>query len=175
MKNVLSTLEKIWVFFSSIFRTKYIANKCGHTTKSKGFMKYGDHTTTMTMPLAENGKPDYCIQCISNMSIRCAWCGGPIAISSPITLYIPNDSFEVPDYAVTYSGGESIALVGCLRWNCADGGFDRAGFWLTGEGGKGCVQRVPTVIETLLANPHASMIIVQDTHDITEAVNPRVF
>lgn len=174
MRSVLFVLEKIWVFLSSIFRTTYTANKCGHKTKRKGFMNYGEHTAIMTMPLAENGNPDYCLDCIGNMTIQCAWCDNRITIGSPVTLYIPKDSYKVPDYAVPYTEGGSKALVGCLRWECAETGGDRAGFWMPGEDGKGRVQRVPTAFEMLMGNPEASMVLVQNTHDITEAVNPTI-
>lgn len=174
MKTVLFALEKFWIFISSFFRITYTANKCGHKTKRKGFMKDGDHTTIMTMPLAENGSPDYCLDCIGKMTIQCAWCENRINIGSPITLYTPKDSYEVPDHAVPYTEGGSKALVGCLGWECAETGGDRAGFWLPGDDGRGRVQRVPTAFETLIGNPDASMLLVNDTHDIAEAVNPTV-
>lgn len=108
------------------------------------------------------------------MSIQCAWCGKSIAIGDPVTLYTPEDSYEVPDYAVPYTEGGSKALVGCLRWNCADTGADRAGFWMPGDNGEGKVLRVPNAFETLIRNPGASTVLVRDTHDLAEAVNPTV-
>lgn len=172
MRSVLFALEKVWIFFSQIFRKTYTANKCGHKTKKKGFMKDGDHTTIMTMPLAESGSPDYCLDCIGKMTIQCAWCDNRISIGSPITLYTSKKPDEMPDHAVPYTEGGSGAFVGCLGWECADTGGDRAGFWLPGEDGKGRVERVPTAIETLMSNPDASALIVHNTHNIAEAVNP---
>lgn len=173
MRKVLFVLEKIWVVLSYIFRTTHTANKCGHKTKKKGFIKDGDHTTIMNMPLAENGHPDYCLDCISKMTIQCAWCENRITIGDPITLYTPNESYNVPDHAVPYTEGGSKALVGCLDWNCGDA-FDRAGFWLPGDGGKGQVQRVPSILETILSNPEAKAVVVNNTHDIAEAAKPAV-
>lgn len=174
MKSVLFSVNKAWMYFSYLFRPTYTANKCRHKTKRKGLMNSSGNTSIMSMPLAENGKPDYCLDCIGKMTIQCAWCENKITIGSPITLYTPKDSYEVPDHAVPYTEGDSGALVGCLGWECADTGGDRAGFWLPGEDGKGYVQRVPTVFETIMGNPEASALIVNDTHDIAEAVNPTV-
>ncbi len=126
------------------------------------------------MPLSENGKPDYCLECIGNMTIQCAWCENLIAIGSPITLYTPAEGYEVPGHAVPYTENSSKAFVGCLGWNCADTGGDRAGFWLPDDDGKGKVHRVPTAIETLMSNPDATMLIIQDTHNVAEAENPKV-
>jgi len=172
MRSVLFALEKAWVFFTTIFRKTYTANICGHKTKSTGFMKAGDRVTIMTMPLAENKRPDYCLDCIGKMTIKCAWCSNDITIGSPVTLYTPVDTYEVPDHAVPYTEGGSKALVGCLGWECACSGADRAGFWLPGEDGKGRVHRVPTAIEILMGNPNAKALIVHDTHDMVEAMNP---
>ena len=114
MKRVLFKLNEVWVFFLSFFRMTYIANICGHKTKLKGSTTDGNDTMIMTMPLAANGNPDYCLDCIGNMSIQCAWCGGPIVIGSPITLYIPKDPSKVPTYATPYKRGNHMAFVGCL-------------------------------------------------------------
>lgn len=173
MRSVLFALEKVWVICSSIFRTTYTANKCLHKTKRKGFMKKGNGVTIMTMPLTENGRPDYCLGCIGEMSIRCAWCGGEITVGKPVTLYIPLDTYEVPDYAVLYEEDGCGFLVGCLRWEC-DPMADRAGFWMPGDNGRGMVERVPTALETLIGNPDAKTLIVHDTYDMTEAMHPHV-
>ncbi len=81
------------------------------------------------------------------------------------------NGFVVPDYAVVYRKNP-LTLIGCLGWNCADTGADRAGFWLPGEDGQGRVKRVQTAYEAILGAEEPSMMIVSDTHDITEAVNP---
>ena len=150
MHTVLFTLKKIWILGPLFFRTTYNANRCGHKTRSKGLIKVGDRTNIMEMTLSENGNPDYCLDCISKMSIRCAWCSEPISIGNPITLYTPVKTYKIPEYAVLYTEGGSRALVGCLDLNCADGGGDRAGFWLPGNDGRGRVKRVQTAFETLI-------------------------
>jgi hypothetical protein len=174
MRSVLFALEMVWVFLTTIFRKTHTANICGHKTKRMGFVKGHERDSILTMPLAENGRPDYCLDCIGKMAIKCAWCSCPISIGEPVTLYTPRDTFEVPDHAVPYTEGGSNALVGCLRWGCAMGGADRAGFWLPGEDGKGRVRRVPTAIEILMGNPDAKALIVHNTHDAVEAMNPTI-
>jgi len=174
MSSILFFLQKLWIRISYVFRVTHTANRCGHQTKQEGFITCGEHTIIMAMPLAENGHPEYCLDCIGNMTIQCAWCDRRIPIGSPITLYIPKESYAVPNHAVCYTEDDSKALVGCLGSECADAGMDRAGFWLPGEDGRGRVQRVPTIMETLLANPHARAVFVRDTHDIAEALSPKV-
>lgn len=136
-------LGKIWISMTHPFRPTYTANVCGHKTEQKGFMHEFENITIMQMPLAENGKPDYCLECIGNMSIKCAWCANPISIGSPITLYTPKDTFKVPDYAVAYTENGSKALVGCLGWDCARTGADMCGRWMP-----------PGKVEVIVGNTH---------------------
>ena len=128
--RVLFILQAVMVAASAPFRRIHTANICGHKTRKKGFMYNGKSTSIMEMPLASNGHPDYCLECIGKMSIRCAWCGEPITIGAPITLYLPNKELKVPNYAVKYGEGDEQALVGCLRWDCADTGADMCGQWM---------------------------------------------
>lgn len=128
-------------------------------TKQQGPMSNGKATTIMWMPLMESGAPDYCLECVGNMSIRCAWCGEPIAIGNPITLYIPNDDYQIPDYAVRHVEGGSMALVGCLGWNCASTGADMCGYWMP----PGKVERVSSPVEICLRT--GQMVLVGDVHD----------
>lgn len=123
-------LQSFFTAVASPFRKVHTANICGHKTHKKGFVHDGESTSVMEMPLAKNGHPDYCLECIGKMGIRCAWCGEPITIGSPVTLYTPKKEFKVPDYAVRYGNGEEQALVGCLRWDCADTGADLCGYWV---------------------------------------------
>ncbi len=172
---------------------RYTAAKCGHRTKRCGSVSVFGCTITMKMPKNKNGSADYCLDCIAKMAIRCAWCRNPIFIGDPITLYSPGPragffsskelneaqkererkEFVVPDGAVVYRE-KPLTVVGCLGWNCADTGGDRAGFWLPGEDGKGCVQRVPTVLEMLPGAKEPSMMIVDDLRDMKEVVNPKL-
>ena len=109
----------------------------------------------MTMPPAKNKVPDYCLDCIGKMAIRCAWCGKPILIGDPVTLYTPEEGAEIPKYAVRYSG-DPRCLVGCLRFDCADTGADRSGFWVP----PGLVKKVPSVIEMLMASQGPSKVLI---------------
>jgi hypothetical protein len=146
-------------FLKRILKLKCVANKCGHKTKIKGTIKFFGEETTMSMPLEENGNPDYCLECISKMSIKCAWCSKPILIGEPITLYIPEPEFEIPSHAKTFNHAEGkIGLVGCLDIDCCASGADVQGRWMP----PGEVQRVPSPIERLLATPSANTVICND-------------
>ncbi len=146
---------------------QYTATKCGHRTKLAGQVSAFGQTITTKMSMNKSGSVDYCLDCIAKMAIQCAFCGDPIFIGDPITLYTPRDGFQIPDHAVVYRE-EPLQLVGCLGSNCADTGADRAGFWLPGENGKGRVQRVKAAYEGILG----AKVPVGDTHDIFEAMDP---
>jgi hypothetical protein len=110
------------------------------------------------MPLSENGNPDYCLDCIAKMSIKCAWCENSIHVGDPVTLFIPKESYKVPEHAVRYDKDERL-LIGCLGWNCAGSGIDRQGFWMP----PGRVERIPSPIEILLSGESkGKAIIVND-------------
>ena len=107
---------------------------------------------------------EYCSDCLVKMSIRCAWCGKSILVGSPITLNTPiRKNFKVPDYAVVYKENP-LQLVGCLRWECADTGLDRAGFWVV----PGKVHRVVSPLEMLMATE--DVVIVNDLADPDQAI-----
>jgi len=185
LKNLRLKL-RVWSPF------RYTATKCGHRTKQTGNITAFGRTIIISMPKNKKGSVDYCLECIGKMTIQCAWCRNPIFIGNPITLYSPgphgelffsseepsevqkerrDGDFIIPDHAIAYSENPPV-LVGCLRMNCADTGADRAGFWMPGEDGKGAVQRVPTVYELMLGTEGKSMMLIGDTHDIVEAMNP---
>lgn len=148
---------------------RYTATKCGHRTRQTGVVSAFGKTIAIKMPRNEYGSVDYCLKCIGKMAIRCAWCGNPIFIGNPITLYTPKQNdFKIPDYAVIYSENP-LQLVGCLGWNCAITGADRAGFWVPGEDGKGCVERVQTVFEAMFNAKVPDAIIINDLQDLAEA------
>jgi hypothetical protein len=136
--------------------------QCGHKTKMKGELQAFGESGIMTLP-KEKTRPEYCLDCIAKMTIRCAWCGKPIFIGDAVTLYSPVDkNYEFPDYAV-FHDKEKMQVVGCLSWGCAYTGGDRAGFWIT----PGIVNRVMTPWEILMANPK-KMVIIQDVNNPTE-------
>src|SRR3990172_973724 len=147
-------------------RTIYMMEKCGHTTAIKGPISAFGESIIISMPPKENGSVKYCLACIEKMTIRCAWCGKPIFIGDPITLYVPASHFTVPDYAVPYteedprridpvSIKEPARYVGCLGWECALSGVDRVGFWYP----PGKVKRVPSPLEIALGSGGKAIIV----------------
>lgn len=162
--NIKYWIERVWVKITNPFRQTLIATVCGHETKQKGLsIVFGKASTILTMPVDENGHTEYCLDCIGEMSIRCAWCGESISVGSPVTLYLASTSFKVPDYAVRYSGDESC-LVGCLRWNCADTGADMCGHWVP----PGKVERCLSPIELALGG---NMVLVPDLSQYPNGVS----
>ncbi len=156
--------ERTWLWLTFFLRHTFIANECGHKTKIKGKIEFFGRTSTMKMPLSKNDCPDYCLECIAKMTIQCAWCKNSIVIGSPITLYTPKESFEIPKHAVLYTEDDSKALVGCLKGSCFDLPDDMCGHWLP----PGEVKRCPSPIEMLfMANQgeDKNMIIINDTDD----------
>lgn len=160
--SVLFQTKKFWAIISRPLRRTYTANICGHQTKLKGPMSDGESVNIMEMPLAENGSPDYCLECIGKMSIKCAWCEHPIVIGELITLYVPQKDFTVPDYAVHYPDDTGQALVGCSRMDCADG-CDICGRWMP----PGKVARIPSPLELCLTS--GGTVIVDDMSKYPES------
>lgn len=165
------------------------ATLCGHRTKLAGEVTAFGESTTVTIPLNEDGSANYCLDCIGKMTIRCAWCVNPIFIGDPITLYTPRSQkdfsrayatrqqlpfvfdsdlgFKIPAHAVVYQR-KPLQLVGCMRWECADSAADRAGFWVPStEQGKGTVYRVRTAFEEILAGKDC--VVVGDLGNPSEA------
>ena len=166
MRKFLSCVS---LFFKRLFGKKYYAQKCGHLTALKGYIVvFGEKVLISLKP--KEGKVDYCLECIGKMAIRCAWCGRSIMVGEPITLYTPtNPNFKIPEYAVVYQE-EPLQLVGCLRWDCADSGIERAGFWVA----PGRVLRVLSPAEKLLAavekGEEEPVVKVDNLFDINEAL-----
>ena len=138
----------------SFWRKKIMA-ECGHETfKTDWVHAFGKKCKT-EIPV-ENGKTSYCHKCLSKMAIKCAWCGEVIFIGDPITLYSSvKDNFGIPEHAVVYNK-YPLQLVGCLRWDCAETGADRAGFWIP----PGKVARVESPFEKCLRT--GGIVIVED-------------
>lgn len=152
-------MKEKWIILSNIFRETYVANICGHSTHIQGRMSHFGETTIMEMPFSTGGRPDYCLDCIGKMSIKCAWCGSIICIGSPITLYVLRES-EIPaPHAVPYAE-HPRSFIGCLGWDCANSGADRQGFWMP----PGKVERCASPLE-LAMDPGVSMVIVSDLSD----------
>jgi hypothetical protein len=135
----------IWFAVSNRFRKSYIANVCKHHTKREGStVSFGERYVT-GMPLEDNGNPDYCLECVGKMAIRCGWCGKPIHIGYNVTPYIPKP--DMPKYTVFHQDhiGGPVTVVGCPRITCAETGADYHGVWVP----PGKVERYPSVIERL--------------------------
>jgi hypothetical protein len=160
----------------NIFRRRIKAG-CGHETKIKDKVYAFGKTITTVVPV-KDGKTDYCHECLGKMAIRCAWCGEVIFIGEPITLYTPRrEDFKIPEHAVAHNK-DPLQLVGCLGWNCAATGADRAGFWYP----PGKVFRVPSPAEiafstgeTVVTNDLGSMstgetVVISDLGSMSEAL-----
>lgn len=161
MHTILYYLQVCWLAVSHPFRKTYAANVCGHRTKKTGKVTSRGESYAISMPLSKNGSPDYCLDCIAKMSIGCAWCERSIHIGDPVTLYMPRETFKVPEHAVRYDEDDRF-LVGCLGWECAETGADHQGFWMP----PGKVARVPSPIETLmLGGDDSKAVIVGDLSD----------
>lgn len=142
-------------------RNQQNARVCGHQTAKVGWIRaFGEETIT-EMPEMEGGGLAYCLDCLGKMAIRCAWCGKAIFIGNPVTLYSAQDR-TIPEGATVYDA-ERGSVVGCLGWNCADTGADRAGFWLPDPNnpGTGYVHRIMTAYEQVMAT--GQIVIIEDT------------
>ena len=132
--------------------------KCGHGTYLRGTIGPEDDRREITLTLESDNRPEVCLDCIEKAIIRCAWCGDTIWPNDPITLYAAmNKEFVPKEGSRKYDDdGSSAVYVGCLGWDCAKTGADRAGFW-----------RIPVQVErhqTPLEQCAASneMVIVPD-------------
>jgi len=146
------SIDNLFLWLGSLSPIRYKATKCGHRTKRCGSVSAYGHTITTKMKKNDTGSIDYCLDCIGKMAIKCTWCGDPIFVGDPVTLYTPVDrDFDIPKHAIVYNK-EPLQLVGCLSRDCADTGADRAGFWLPDDDvkGHGHVQRVQTAYEAIL-------------------------
>ncbi|MCC7004855.1 hypothetical protein IT397_02980 [Candidatus Nomurabacteria bacterium] len=157
-------LRIMFLFLSYPIRWTYKANICGHRTKRTGRYVSFKEACVVTMPLAKNGKPDYCIQCIAKMAIRCVNCGKSICIGDPIQLFldpkfssIGDGGRKLPEYAVRYDK-DPHSVIGCLRATCTDTGTGRSGFWIP----PGKVNRMPSPMEMSLVCGDYEGVIVQD-------------
>lgn len=150
-------------FFDWLFR-RTIKADCGHRTKIKDWVFAFNEGVITEIPV-QNRKAPHCHKCLAQMAIRCAWCGKTIFIGDAVTLYQPEESYQIPDYAVFYSQ-DPPRLVGCLRWECADSGVDRAGFWMP----PGEVERVPSPLEMALVTTEP-VVIVNDLTNYKEALD----
>lgn len=103
---------------------------CGHKTKITRKVKVINEKGMTEFTTIENVlRPNLCNDCIEKKIIRCAWCGGYILpANEPITLFIPNKDFKVPEYAVRWDKNP-LYLIGCSRPKCCTNEHDLAGWW----------------------------------------------
>ena len=144
---------------------------CGHWTKMQGVVRVFGKELKVSCKDKRSKVPARCIDCTAAKAILCAWCRSVILPGDPVTLYSPiEEDFEIPPGAVIYNdeSRELIRPVGCLGWDCADTGADRAGFWAVNDKGEGYVHRVPTAFELLMNAPSGGVILVQDLRDLGE-------
>ena len=160
-----------WQQFQSMFYRlfgKSYTCGCGHIAKKK--TKLTVDGVSGVFVLSPNH--EYCSKCWLKASIKCAWCKRTIKPGDAITLYHPaKPGFVIPKHAVQYGppreGYSHGALVGCLGWECADSGADRAGFWVM----PGKVQRALSPIEMLMCgDPQVEVVACNDLSDPSKAV-----
>jgi len=145
---------------------RFTATVCGHRTPSQGRVEAFGESITTNMPV-QQGKVSFCLGCLGKMAIRCAWCGSVIFVGDPVTLYIKPDSMDLLEGAVEY-GDDPVCVVGCLGWDCASTGADRAGFWLPdNERRCGHVYRVKSPLEQALET--GGVVLVNNVSDISSA------
>lgn len=155
--------NKIQEFLVRTFRVRVRARMCGHETALNGTVFAHNESTKMRMPFNDQGTTNWCLDCIGKMTIKCASCGKPIWIGSPIALIVLDDSDKIPPHAVPHEGG----FVACLRMDCGDPCM-RSGFWLPDIDGHGYVFRVPSPLELCLGGQGS--VVVSDVGSIEEAV-----
>ncbi len=167
-------MKRFWMWMrtkkASWFGTR--ATICKHKSKLKFSGKVGEKEFSGDMNLHPTGLP-YCADCFMKMAVPCAYCGLPICIGDPITLYAKMPDFEVHKGAVCFDGN---VYVGCLRWDCAMSGLDRSGFWMPDPDADevmGCVKVVPSPLEMLLNSP-LGMLIIDPTKIPPEALPPEL-
>jgi hypothetical protein len=86
-----------------LFRKKYIASICGHKTLVKGpFTAFGEEFF-IRMPRQELEGPDYCLDCIGKMSIKCSSCDKIILIGHRVF-----ESFDGKERFITCSDEDCL-------------------------------------------------------------------
>lgn len=151
-----------------------VAGVCGHKTFERAVVSiYGNE---ITLKLLEGDiDPGYCLDCMIEASILCAWCKNIIMPDDPVTLYTANKDFipprgsksfvyaenhelvEVTDHSSCKSG---VVFAGCLE--CCNCAADRVGFWVR-----------PGKILTVMSPLRVALEIGEvcgDAYDIDEAI-----
>jgi hypothetical protein len=165
MQSIAQCCQTAFHACATPFRKTYTATVCGHRTKKVGLVQALPHARVVEVPPTASGVPEYCLACLASMTIKCAWCGGPIHVGDPVTLHAPRKAARVPKHAVAYHE-DPQRFVGCLSWNCKSLGVDRQGFWMS----PGCVLRVPSPLELLASGGGAARAVtvgdLRNPHDL---------
>ena len=132
---------------------------CGHVGYRLALVRFDGHTGLIQCPV-KHGQTPYCPRCLERMTIRCAWCGQPIFVGDPVTLYTNIPEREMPDYAVPFSL-EPRRYIGCLNWGCGNS-HDHQGFWMP----PGKVLSVRSPLE--VANDRRGMAIPKGVKDLVD-------
>lgn len=121
LKKMKTTIETVFLFYTSPFRKKITAMICGHRTKKRGVILSGSEGRIITLQLW-GGRPEYCLSCINKMTIKCFLCNGPIFIGDLVTLHRPfSNGKEIPEHAIIHTlYKDQILLVGCARKSCRE-------------------------------------------------------
>jgi hypothetical protein len=165
---VLFAVSVVFLIITTLGKNlrKYKAVKCGHTTRLKGKLKAFGEKCTLKMPKNKDGTVDYCLDCLAEMTTKCAWCGKAIFIGDPVTLYTPKDpNYQPPEKEYSIYSRDPLRLVGCLRMSCGDSGMDRAGFWYP----PGEVLRVLSPTEECIQKN--GTVLVNDARNPSEAIS----
>ncbi len=157
--------ERVECLFYQYFGRSYECG-CGHVAKRKTLVVHEGESNVFVLPQSH----EFCPDCWPKQAIKCAWCGEPIYLGDPVTLYSPNNSnFVVPAHAMVYQQ-KPLQLVGCMGWDCALSGMDRAGFYVA----PGKIQRVQTGMEQMLlriAGGNNEPLVISDISDPRQAVS----
>ena len=160
---------KISYYCSQIFGRRHTCDGRDCSNRTRRVIRFIPEGSDEYQYVKQPKDEHYCPDCIKSMCIKCAWCSGLIMVGDPVTLYSPrNKSFVPPEHAAVYND-EPLQLVGCLGWNCADTGADRAGFWVP----PGKVDRVASPMEELMSRMNAGeeepVVITGDLSDPNQA------
>lgn len=120
----------IIVFVATFLYFKRTKARCGHKTRLSGAIYAYERATKVKLEPNENGNIEYCLKCLGDMTIKCAYCKNPIFIGEPVKVYSPkDDNFQIPKEAHIYKE-EPLTVVACRRLSCANKKNGHDGFWV---------------------------------------------
>lgn len=126
---ILSFLVLLVLSIKVFKRMKTKEAVCGHRTKLRGTIKdKKGEKRAINVPFNPEGRPKYCLNCLSEMTIRCPRCDRAIFIEDPVSLYYPSEidyRFLNKKIYVTHTNNP-WSLVACL--NCTSVN-EKVGIW----------------------------------------------